>query len=329
MTVSLDDLRPLAETSGPFLTLLLPAPSKHADAAERFAIVCKNAVRRVSDEWPSADLEALESELATLPHDAGTGVIVVRPVANRSVVEFVDEPLRASVLEGPQPRLAPLIRARQHTVAHVLVEADKAGASLAAFDGGDVLATGEVEGETLHIHRGHAGGWSQRRFQQRAENTWEENADDIAEAAAKMAVEVDARLIVVAGPARARSMVTQALNDRVRAEVDVTPIEAGDEHGIVDAVAELVTAIADADSTAAVDAATESMATTEGFDGDVMAALRAGRVEMLVVHDDGDTTSADRHIDRCIIAALASGAAIHVVGAGHGLRDGVAAILRW
>ncbi len=38
-----------------------------------------------------------------------------------------------------------------------------------------MTATEQVEGETEYIRRGAPGGWSQKRFQQRAENTWEHN----------------------------------------------------------------------------------------------------------------------------------------------------------
>lgn len=329
MRVSVDDLRPLADAEGPFLTFLLPAPSHLADAAERFAVVCKNAVREISDAWPASDHAAIEAELGALPHDAGAGVIVVRQPDRPSLIEFVDDPLKASVFEGPQPRLAPLIESRQRTIAHVVVDADKAGASLTAFDGGHVLATELVEGETEFIHRGHAGGWSQRRFQQRAENTWEENSDDIAGTAAAMAAEVDARLIVVDGPPRARSMVSHALAERVHRDVTVTAIDEGNIDGIADAVTRLTASIAAADAKAVIEAAAQSMATADEFDGDVLAALRAGRVETLLVHDDGDTTTNDRRVDRCIMAALASGAGIHVVPNVPALHDGVAAILRW
>ena len=172
MDLALEDLRPLAGRSGRFLTLLLPAPSHHADAAERFAIQRKTALKSVSTDWPADDLQALDDELAALPHDAGAGLIVVRSSHGDSLTEFIDDPVEAAVFEGRYPRLAPPIQSRQCTIAHVVVEADLAGANLTAFDGGDVLATGVVEGETEYIHRGHAGGWSQRRFQQRAENTW-------------------------------------------------------------------------------------------------------------------------------------------------------------
>jgi len=198
-----------------------------------------------------------------------------------------------------------------------------------AFDGGTVTATEVVDGETEHIHRGHPGGWSQRRFQQRAENTWDENADDIAEAAHALADRVGARVVAVAGPPRARSMVVESLGRLVRNDAySIEPVEAGDIDGIAEAVTRLTADIAASDAVAAIGRASDSMATAEDFDGDVMAALEAGRVETLLVHDD-ESTDHDRHIDRCIANALATGADIQVVPNVAILDDGVAAVLRW
>ena len=331
MDVSLDDLRPLIDADGPFLTVLLPAPSQHADSAERFAVRCKNALKEVSGDWPADDLAELEHELAALPHDAGASVIVVHAQGGPTHVEFIDDEVEPRLYEGPLPRLAPLIEARRRTVAHVVVEADKSGASLNAFEGGRVLDSEIVEGETLHIHRGHPGGWSQRRFQQRAENTWEENADDIAESAHELARRIDARLVAVAGPARARSMVVESLEALVRNdEYSIAAIEQGDVDGIVDAVTRLTADVAARDAVAAIERAKASMATADDFDGDVLAALDAGRVDTLLVHDDADTTTTDRHVDRCIARALATGAAVVVVPSVAILDDqGIAAVLRW
>lgn len=331
MSASLDDLQPLIDADGPFLTVLLPAPSHHADAADRFTVRCKNALKDASRDWPADDLEMLEQELATLPHDAGASVIVVHAERGPTHVEFIDDEVEPRLYEGPLPRLAPLIEARQRTIAHVIVEADKAGASLNAFDGGRVLDSEIVEGETLHIHRGHPGGWSQRRFQQRAENTWDDNADDIAESADELARRVDARLVAVAGPARARSMVVESLDALVRNdEYSIESIEQGDVDGIVDAVTRLTADIAASDTVAAIQRAKESTATADDFDGDVLAALEAGRVDTLLVHDDADSISADRHVDRCIAGALSTGADIVVVPSVTTLdADGVAAVLRW
>ncbi len=329
MSPSLEDLRPLVEAEGPFLTLLLPAPSHHADAADRFSIQCKNALKQVGSDWPVDDLASLETHLWELPHDAGASVIVIRSAGGATHTEFIDDPVDASVFQGTFPRLAPLIESRQRTIAHLVIEADKAGASLMAFDGGDVIASEIVEGETDTIHRGHPGGWSQRRFQQRAENTWEENADDVADATRDLAERVDARLIAIAGPARARSMVTDAVRERVRAECRVGPIEAGDVDGIADEVTRLTADLAATDVVELIQAAKESMATADDFDGDILAAVIAGRVETLLVHDDGDTTSDDRTVDRGINGALTTGAAVHVVPKVAALHDGLAAVLRW
>lgn len=325
MELALDDLRPLAARPGRFLTILLPAPSHHADAADRFAIERKTALKAVSDEWPADDLRALDAELAALPHDAGAGLIVVRSSHGDSLVEFIDDPVEAAVFEGDLPRLAPLIESRQRTIAHVVVEADLAGADLTAFDGGDVLATGVVEGETEYIHRGHAGGWSQRRFQQRAENTWEVNADDVADSARRLADRVGARLIAVAGPDRARTMVVKSLAD---APMSVVSLDAGDADGIAEEVTRHTADIAASDTVAVIRRARESMATTDGFVGDVLDAVTAGRVETLIVHDDG-AHGDDRYVDRCIAAALSTGASIHVVPNVGALRDGAGAVLRW
>ena len=328
MPTSLDDLSRLTELEGPFATLLLPAPSHHADAGERFDIRRKNALKAIGGRWPEDDLEALEQELDALPHDAGAGVIVVRAANGTTFVEFVDDPLEPAAFVGPFPRLAPLIESRQRTVSHVVVEADKAGADLTAFDGGSVIATDAVDGDTEHIHRGHPGGWSQRRFQQRAENTWEENADDVAEATRQLADGVGARLVAVAGPPRARSMVVEAHEADPSRSWSVVNVESGDADGIAADVTRATADVAATDAKRAIDAATESMATADDFDGDVLAALRAGRVETLLVHDDGSSGD-DRHVDRCISAALASGAAVQVVPNVAVLRHGVAAVLRW
>jgi len=325
MDLALDDLRPLAGRPGPFLTLLLPAPSHHADAAERFAIERKTALKAVSGDWPADDLEALDRELAALPHAAGAGLIVIRSTAGESLIEFIDDPVEPAVFEGKYPRLAPLIESRQRTIAHVVVEADLAGADLTAFDGGDVLATGVVEGETEFIHRGHAGGWSQRRFQQRAENTWEENADDVADSARRLADRVHARLIAVAGPDRARTMVVKSLAD---APMSIVSLSAGNPDGIADEVTRLTADIAASDTVEMIQRARQSMATAEHFVGDILTAVTNGRVETLIVHDDG-TPGDDRYVDRCIAAALSTGASVRVVPNVGALRDGAGAVLRW
>ena len=230
-----------------------------------------------------------------------------------------------------------MIEARQRVIAHVVVEADRAGADLTAFDGGNVLSTETVEGATVHIHRGHPGGWSQHRFQQRAENMWEDNARKVADAITTLANKVDAQLIAVAGDIRAQTFILESLPNDV-ADITVR-IDAGSPAGIADEVVRLLSTIVAERVTAAAELVragltndTASIDTTT-----IIGALREGRVDTLLVHDDAtssdeaDPTWLDgaRLVDRAIVAALATDAEILVVP-NLAMMDGpLAASMRW
>lgn len=342
ITVSgFDDLRALTDAASPFLTIVLPATSRHDNAAQRFDIEWKNARKSIAEQCGDDELATLDAKVAEIDHGEGEAVIVIRAASGPTLIEFLDEPVDHMVAErAALPRLVTLLEARQRTVAHLVVETDRAGADLIAFDGGDVLAAEQVDGETLHIHRGHPGGWSQRRFQQRAENTWERNAGDVADAVAAMAVEVDAQLIAVAGDVRAQAMVLEALpHDMAERAIK---IDAGSPGGVADEVvravsnlvAERVRGLADQLRTA-LSAGTASIEVD-----DTLAALVGGRVDTLLVHDDGSdgpTLAHDlagipvgvRVVDAAVVQALRTDAHIVVTPRLAVMSGPIAALLRW
>ena len=325
------DLRSLVEREGPFLTALVPARSDVAGAADRFETHIDNALRGAPDDWAD-HVAQIRTEMAQLQHDRGAAVIAIRPRGGPTFYEFIDDPVRRPALAvGPVPRLAPLLEARQRIVPHVVVETDLAGADLVAFDGGSMIASEQVDGDTEHIHRGHPGGWSQRRFQQRAENTWEDNATDVADATTRLVDQVGARLVLVAGPTRAQSMVATLLEDRLR--IPVQRLHAGDVDGIAAEVVRYVADIVATDTTEmlrTLDEQIERRATTVD---EVEAALEAGRVETLLVHDDSSAAPSTDDpadvVDCCIADALLTDADIRVVPDVAVLDHGVAALLRW
>lgn len=327
------DLRTLVERSGPFLTVLIPARSDVFGAAERFTTQAKNALRDAPDSWDE-DVAAMEQEISELDHGDGAALIAIRPRGGPSFYEFVDDAVHGPSLSvGPLPRLAPLLEARQRTVAHVVVETDLAGATITAFDGGDVTVREEVEGDTDVIHRGHPGGWSQRRFQQRAENTWEENAKDVADTVRSVAGDVDARIVLVAGPTRASSMLVGLLDDH---DVPASSIEAGDPDGIASEVVRLVADVVASDTADLLSEIGERFDTRATSAAHVESSLDEGRVKTLLVHDDDadedsgpGLTTDTRILDRCIAKALTTDADIHIVPGVAVLDQGVAAILRW
>jgi hypothetical protein len=99
------------------------------------------------------------------------------------------------------PDVAPLLAWRQRQLPYVVV--DRLGAELLA-----VVPIGpdrevRVEGQELDVTRSTPGGWSQRRFQQRAENRWQQNAGAVAEALTRLVGQVHPRLVVVTGDVRA------------------------------------------------------------------------------------------------------------------------------
>ena len=333
-----DDLKDVANESDWFATIMIPTPSNLDDARARFEIEWRNARRQLSDAWDDDELEQLDELVGGLRHGDSASLAIVHAHYGSTLVEELDEPVAATTVhEGPLPRLATVIEARQRVIAHVVVEADRAGADLTAFDGGNVLTTESVDGATAHIHRGHPGGWSQHRFQQRAENTWEDNARQVADAVATLARKVDAQLIAVAGDIRAQMFILESLPADI-AEITVR-IDAGSPAGIADEVVRLLsTRVAER-----VTAAAELV--RAGLTNDIAAvdtntivdALRHGRVDTLLVHDDAtsghaaDPTWLDgaRLVDRAIAAALATDAEILVVPRLAMMDGPLAATLRW
>jgi hypothetical protein len=89
----------------------------------------------------------------------------------------------------------------------LIADITSAGADMAAD------ADNELEGETQDIARSAPGGWSQRRFQQRAENAWEDNARGVADEVAHLARAIDARFVAVAGDVRATAFLVEHLPD--------------------------------------------------------------------------------------------------------------------
>ena len=200
-----------------------------------------------------------------------------------------------------------------------------------------MLATETVEGSTVHIHRGHPGGWSQRRFQQRAENTWEDNARQVADAVAALARQVDAELVACRGDIRAQTFILDSLPADV-ADIAVR-IDAGSPDGIADEVVRLLSTIVAERVTAAAEQVRAGLAAgTASTDTDtIIDALREGRVDTLLVHDDATAPDdADprwpdgaRLVDRAIVGALATDAEILVVPQLAMMDGPLAATMRW
>ncbi len=335
------DLREVVGQQGPFLTISYPMTSAVHDAAHRLDVRLRSAIGEVSSDWPESDLVAFEHDLDRIEHPQGAAAVAVRPIGGPTLIEVLEEPVRRTTVDQePLPRLAIIIESRQRAVPHMVIEADRAGADITAFDGGTVLSTRTVDGDRLHIHRGHPGGWSQRRFQQRAENTWNENAESVASAAADIAERLRIELIMVAGEVRAQSLVVDALLER---HLPVTALESGSPEAIADETVRLVADHVARHLTTLAERLREELSTGRAVTNadQVLDMLAQARVDTLLVHDDDvdepmrtnsarpDAPSGTRVVDLAIAEALRSDADIVVVPRLATMDGPLAALLRW
>jgi hypothetical protein len=221
--VEAPDLAELVRRPGPFLSLYL---NTEGDV--------ENAAQRSETRWKTvrADLErqgvpeAILDEIDALVPEAHLEGECLAVIADAERVLHVEH----GTSVGPNdeanweslPRLLPIVRWRQSEPPYVVVLTDRTGADLFAFVRGlpDAIR-GEVEGDHEVIRKVQLGGWSQRRFQDRAEDSWRENAEQVAERVARLAQDVGAELVIVAGDVRAVELLRKSLPERVDEVVHV------------------------------------------------------------------------------------------------------------
>lgn len=353
------ELNDLITCDGPTASVVMSAPSAIANAAERFEAHWQRARKQLaSSAVDAADLQRLDQTVSGLHHGEGSSVVLIQCPGAETFVEFLDDEVSNDVVVvDTLPRLGVLLESRQRSIPHVMVIADRAGADILAIDGGSLVTALDVEGSTEFIHRGHPGGFSQRRYQQRAENLWESNAAQTAEAVAKVARDLRARLVAVAGDVRAVAFLKEHLPKDVAA---ITHELTGQSDDLI--AAETVRATADVvarETVEVIRAHRDACGTGKGADGapQTTDALSIGRVATLLIHDDpaddrrglldlagtwcaprptasdepppdSEVTEA-RLVDIAIRSALRSDSEVRFVPRHGGPAEGLGAILRW
>jgi hypothetical protein len=358
-----DDLARLYEHDGPFASIYLATEGDVEDAARRVQVRWKDARRQLAEAGvPEAALDAVEP-LTADAHTRGAALAVIAVGDGVLLAEHLPEPPPRELLHrwGPLPDLLPLLAARQASIPYVAVLTDRTGAEVVAGGPG----AGEpiqVEGDTgPHLQRSHPGGWSQLRYQHRAENLWEANASQVAETLTRVVDQLRPRFVAVAGDVRALQLLRDNAPERTRELL----VEVGGEFESVERL------LAETDKLLRQTVAEDTEALLARFraergQGDraadgveaTLEALRKAQVEVLLLHDDPDDDrtawfgpaptllAADqrtlagpgverpvqaRLADVLVRAALGTGAEPRLLDAGgtDGPRQGVGALLRW
>lgn len=359
------ELDRIFDRPGPFVSVQLTTEPKLENAAQR----SMQHWRTVRDDLESqgadgATLDAIEEIVPDL-HQNGAGSFILA-AGGEVLLSFgmTDQPDRDRGTVSTLPTVAPMVAWRQSHLPHVIVLTDRVGADILAVGPsgrhGTETAGSNDPGNPLH-RKTHPGGWSQQRYQERAENSWEANAKKVAERVGEVSELIDPAAILVAGDVRATTLLKEELDERLTpllCEFDGTRAADGGGDAMSDEVRRQLNTVAASHTVAILekfreekgqdDRATDGLAAT-------IEALNAAQVETLLVHDDPDDdrqawfapdgalVAADRAtlegygvsdpqqgrlVDALIRTAFRSGASVRIVPRTV-VADGVGAILRF
>ncbi|WP_305786958.1 baeRF2 domain-containing protein [Symbioplanes lichenis] len=296
----LDFLRPLFDQPGPWVSVYLDATRAGENAGHevelRWRALRQSLIDQGADE---ATVEAVAEAIGSHPYRPGRyGLAVFARAGAVARLETLSAPPPSDVAHvGALPHAMPLVVQRGEEVPYVRVLADRTGGDLDAIAAGGVPRHRQVTGgETFPLRKVHAGGWSDRRYDQAAEETWKRNAGAVATAAAELAESIDAEVIVVGGDVRAVEKFEGELPGRWRSRLvrtDAGSRHAGADEGALDDVT--VQAIAET-ADRHVQEAIDRYRTQRG-DGtagagltDVATRLQRGQVDTVLLADDPSST---------------------------------------
>jgi len=280
------DIAELYERPGPFVTVYLDTNPEVENAAQRSLGHWRNVRRDL--ETAGAPLTALDAIQALVPdaHHRGTTLAAIADSTGLQLTRTFDNAITRDVGRWASlPQVAPIIEVQQSSPTHIVVLCDRVGADIAVYAANDgdrgtaLLQVVVGDAQDPHISKSKPGGWSQPRYQERAENAWEHTAREVVERLTKVCDIVDPRLVLVSGDVRAVQLLQEHLPPRVASVVRLMTGEP---------VNEVATLVAE-DTVALLEKFREERGqgdrAVEGVDA-TLDALSAARVDTLLVHDD-------------------------------------------
>lgn len=381
------DLQRCLQSPGPFASLYLPTPSLEPHAARDATLRWKNLRRALAeegaddatlgamDEAVGVDTEAVQPAVRAEPSNTGPGRGVddeaehagghsLAIIAAHGAVllrrALTDDVGAGAARFGVVPWLVPVIESEQAQVAYLVVLLDRLGAEVWGVGRDGCSVDTEFDGADWPIHRVSSGGWSQRRLQQRAINTWEANAAEVASDVARLAAQLGAERVLVAGEAHSvsafRSAAGGSLAPLLHTMERGARHEAGNAAQLAEEIDRSVRSVEAERTVETIEQFRSALPSSRAVIGPerVFEALRRGLVDRLLVHDelddgrqawfgaepsaialDGatlhglgvDGLRAGRLIDVAVRGALLLGGSVRVVP-GAVLEAGLGALLR-
>ncbi|MGE5135966.1 MAG: Vms1/Ankzf1 family peptidyl-tRNA hydrolase [Gemmatimonadota bacterium] len=232
-------LRPLYEQTGRYVSVYLDTNRATEKAPQAVALRWRAARDRLAAAGADGATLAAIGDLVTDPDQAAPGRAVFGRGGSVSfTASLADPPQREIARVAPLPHLMPLLASQPPQPPHLQVTATRAG--------GDILAVAPAEGDWARhagrrgwpLHKSPSGGWSQLQHQRSTEEAWEDNAKELATQVMDAAERIGAAQVVVAGDARAQSLLRKHLSSRWQAAVLTVGEEVPPDAGAVAAAAE-------------------------------------------------------------------------------------------
>jgi len=297
--MKLDWIRPLLGRKAPFTTVSIDV-TREGGRADREVEERWRSLHRTLQEAGTPD--ALLNEL-----DEALGRPVRRPGARGRVVVATDNegilvdrlvrvaPVTSTATRGPVPELLLASLYGDENVDHVVVLVDRTGADIVrqGWGAADVAWHATVEGGHDEIENVRAGGTSEGRIENRAADSWERNAEEVAAAIDGLVARDAPEAIVISGDKRAVSLVESALGQRARALTVAVPGGSRNPGAKEDYFQQQVEEALETCRANRRDRVVEKFEEHHGKGGravsslaDVVDVLRKGQVEELIVSED-------------------------------------------
>jgi hypothetical protein len=287
---ALSALRPAAELYGDVVTAYVDVSRTSETGAQEVEARIRN-IRRDLEAAGVAEgtIDAVTERLA---RPTGHGGAAARVVVGRGDTIATDLVVGDGVADhhhvGAVAHLLPLARALADAVSYVLVRVDHAGADITVSD---TLGLDErelvSEGDHDVLHKVPGGGWSHRRFQSRAEDSWDRNADKVAKDLDALVREVDPDLVLLTGDPHGIARMRESVAGHVSARLEVLEHGSRAEGASDERLDEEVAAAVQRCRTGRIDEVLDRLGPADAPKavgvGETLEALRRGEVETLIL----------------------------------------------
>ncbi|MFC0672944.1 baeRF2 domain-containing protein [Brachybacterium hainanense] len=226
-------LTPALEPDGPYLSVYLDTTRTDQRAADELAsrwAQQRGSLR--SAGAPEALLAEVEETVLSPSRVGGRHGRAVLATADQGIVldrVLPAPPLAESATWSERPLLLPLMQLTQFAVSQLLIEADRSGADLhlrapenPSIPQSENVLDGDarVDGGHDELHKtgrggGSQHGWRSDNFEARVEDSWERNAEAVAETVRRLVVRHRPQMVLATGDVRALSLLKDELGPEV------------------------------------------------------------------------------------------------------------------